>query len=157
MNQVRLSAVLDDLLQSLRGSRGCFENWARMIRDDELAQLFKARADVLAENEEEIDALLQDVEDRYLAAPELQIYAGSVGRVANDVIKSVGECAVFSACEEEYCSALMRYRDTLDYELPSPVYEVVARQFAALIDRHSLPPVGFASAPGGEAEALALP
>jgi hypothetical protein len=137
MNQVKLTAVLDELLQSLRDSRACFAVWAKKSIDEELAAMFGERAQVLAQHEREIAMLLLTAGDKTCGAPELQIRVLK-DRQRKGFIQAVGQCGQFSACEAEYARALMLYRDTLEYALPKEVYEVVARQFAALIDRHTV-------------------
>lgn len=156
MYRIRLAVVLDELLNAVRESRACFETWAQKISDDELSALFRERAEVLMQNEHEIAALLSVSGEATCTAAELQIAVVSASREASEVIKAVGGCGVFSECEAQYARTLMRYRDTLDYVLPKEVYEVVARQFAALIDRQAgLPRVAEAGAADREAEVLA--
>ncbi len=133
-----LTDLLNDLIETCKDGEFGFDACAKKVQSGELRSLFLARAEECQKAAQELQALVV----QYGGKPESGgSAAGALHRgwvAVRGTLTSHSDRSMLDECERGEDTALARYRDALQQDLPANVRAVVERQAEGARRNHDL-------------------
>lgn len=136
-NQKEIISTINELIETLKDGQKGFKEAADAVSDPQLKSLFTGYSQQRARFASELQA-----QARSKGEPEPETGGSAAGAMhrgwinLKSAITSQDESAILAECERGEDSAVQEFGKAMSNDLPSPVRDIVSRQFSEIKSAH---------------------